>query len=50
VCAEVVVLVSGYHHEVDPGFEVKFKLPGLGFTFGKRGGFGECNLVDRLGL
>ncbi len=36
--AEVDVLVSGYHHEVDLGFEVKYKLPGLGFTFGKKGG------------
>jgi uncharacterized protein (TIGR00661 family) len=36
--SEVDVLVSGYHHEVDLGFEVKYKLPGLGFTFGKRGG------------
>lgn len=36
--AEVDVLVSGYHHEVNTGFDVKYKLPGLGFTFGKRGG------------
>ena len=43
--AEVDVLVSGYHHEVDLGFEVKFKLPGLGFTFGKRGGIDYWNSV-----
>jgi len=36
--ASVDILLSGYHHEVDIGFEVKYNLPGLGFTFGKRGG------------
>ena len=43
--ADVDVLVSGYHHEVDLGFEVKFKLPGLGFTFGKRGGIDYWNSI-----
>ncbi|MFI5322603.1 MAG: glycosyltransferase family protein [Thermodesulfobacteriota bacterium] len=42
---EVDVLVSGYHHEVDLGFEVKYKLPGLGFTFGKRGGIDYWNSI-----
>ena len=42
---DVDVLVSGYHHEVDPGFEVKYKLPGLGFTFGKRGGIDYWNSI-----
>lgn len=36
--AEVDVLVSGIHHEVNLGFEVKYKLGGLGFIFGKKGG------------
>ena len=36
--AEVDVLVSGTHHEVNLGFEVKYKLGGLGFIFGKKGG------------
>ncbi len=36
--AEVDVLVSGIHHEVDIGFETKYKLDGLGFMFGKKGG------------
>lgn len=35
---DVDVLVSGYHHEVSLGFDIKYRLPGLGFTFGKRGG------------
>ena len=36
--AEVDVLVSGLHHEVNLGFEIKYKLNGLGFMFGKKGG------------
>lgn len=43
--AEVDVLVSGYHHEVDLGFGVKYKLPGLGFTFGKKGGIDYWNSI-----
>ncbi len=35
---QVDVLVSGHHHEVPIGFDVEYRLPGLGFTFGKRGG------------
>lgn len=35
---EVDVLLSESQHEVDLGFEVKYKLKGLGFTFGKNGG------------
>ena len=36
--AEVDVLVSGLHHEVNLGFDIKYKLEGLGFMFGKKGG------------
>jgi len=36
--ARVDVLVSGHHYEVPLGFDVEYRLPGLGFTFGKRGG------------
>jgi len=36
--AEVDVLVSGSHHEVNLGFEIRYKLEGLGFMFGKKGG------------
>ena len=35
---QVDILVSESQHEVDLGFEVKYKLKGLGFTFGKKGG------------
>ena len=34
--AEVDILVSGIHHEVDLGFETRYKLDGLGFMFGKK--------------
>jgi len=36
--ASVDVLLSGTQHEVDMDLEIKYKCPGLGFTFGKRGG------------
>ena len=36
--ADVDILVSGIHHEVDIGFETKYKLDGLGFMFGRKGG------------
>ena len=36
--AHVDVLLSGTQHEVDHGLNIKYKCPGLGFTFGKRGG------------
>lgn len=36
--ASVDVLVSGTQHEVDMDLEIKYKYPGLGYTFGKRGG------------
>ncbi len=35
---EVDTLVSGTQADVDPGFPVKYKLHGLGFIFGKKGG------------
>jgi len=35
---DVDVLVSGTQHEVDIDIEIKFRYPGLGYTFGKRGG------------
>lgn len=32
------ILVSGYQSEVEPPFTIKYKLNGLSFIFGKRGG------------
>lgn len=36
--AEVDILVSESQHEINLGFETKYKLKGLGFIFGKNGG------------
>lgn len=36
--AEVDVLVSGMHHEINMEIDIKYELDGLGFMFGKRGG------------
>ena len=36
--AEIDVLLSGCHHEVDLGFDIKYRCDGLGFMFGKKGG------------
>ena len=36
--AEVDVLISGIHHEVNIGFDIKYELDGLGFMFGTKGG------------
>ena len=36
--ARVDILVSESQHEINLGFETKYKLKGLGFTFGKNGG------------
>lgn len=45
---DVDVLLSGYHHEVDIGFDTKYRLPGLGFTFGKRGGIDYWNSLKNF--
>lgn len=34
----VDVLLSGYHSELEPPFEITYKMKGLGFMFGKKGG------------
>lgn len=36
--AQVDVLISGTHCELELGFELKYKLKGMGFRFGKGGG------------
>ncbi len=41
--AEVDVLISGMHAELDPDCEVKYRLKGLGFKFGKKGGVDYLN-------
>jgi len=39
------VLVTATHHEVKLPYFIKYKKPGLGFTFGKRGGI---NYIDTI--
>lgn len=46
--ADVDVLVSGYHHEVSIGFDIKYRLPGLGFTFGRRGGIDYLHSIKNF--
>jgi uncharacterized protein (TIGR00661 family) len=41
--AEVDILVSGMHVELDLGRPIKYRLKGLGFKFGKRGGVDYFN-------
>ena len=48
---ETDILISGYQADLDLPFEVKYRLQGLSFIFGKRGGigvgktYGKCNIV-----
>jgi uncharacterized protein (TIGR00661 family) len=43
--ADVDILLSESQHEVDLGFELTYRLKGLGFIFGKRGGIDYWNSV-----
>ena len=43
--AEVDILVSERQHEVNVGFKIKYKLDGLGFVFGKKGGIDYYNSI-----
>ena len=46
--AQVDVLVSGLHHEVDLGFEIKYRHQGLGFMFGKKGGIDYWKSISAI--
>ena len=41
----VDVLISETQHEISIGFDVKYKLTGLGFVFGKKGGIDYVNTL-----
>lgn len=41
----VDILVSEKQHEVNIGFDIKYKLTGLGFVFGKKGGIDYFNTL-----
>lgn len=41
----VDILVSEKQHEINIGFDIKYKLTGLGFVFGKKGGIDYFNTL-----
>lgn len=47
---EVDVLVSGSQYEIELPFNIKHKLHGLGFVFGKKGGIDLINTLKDLNL
>lgn len=48
--AEVDILVSERQHEVNVGFQTKYKLGGLGFVFGKKGGIDYYKTIKKVRL
>lgn len=42
---DVDILVSERQHEINLGFDIKYKLSGLGFVFGKKGGIDYVNSI-----
>lgn len=47
---DVDVLVSGSQYEIELPFNIKYKLHGLGFVFGKKGGIDLINTLKDLNL
>ena len=47
---EVDVLVSGSQYEIELPFNIKYKLHGLGFVFGKKGGIDLISTLKDLNL
>ncbi|WP_417800400.1 glycosyltransferase family protein [Tenacibaculum sp.] len=47
---DVDVLVSGSQYEIGLPFDIKYKLHGLGFVFGKKGGIDLINTLKDLNL
>ncbi|CAM1350242.1 glycosyltransferase family protein [Tenacibaculum ascidiaceicola] len=47
---DVDVLVSGSQYEIELPFNIKYKLHGLGFVFGKKGGIDLVNTLNSLNL
>ena len=48
--AKVDILVSESQHEINLGYEIKYKLNGLGFVFGKRGGIDYLTSIKNVRL
>jgi uncharacterized protein (TIGR00661 family) len=47
---QVDTLLSGTQSEIQPGFEVKYRINGLGFTFGKQGGIDFISTLNKISL
>ncbi|MCO7184774.1 glycosyl transferase [Tenacibaculum sp. XPcli2-G] len=47
---DVDILVSGSQYEIELPFNIKYKLHGLGFIFGKKGGIDLINTLKDLNL
>ncbi|WP_437822679.1 glycosyltransferase family protein [Tenacibaculum mesophilum] len=47
---DVDILVSGSQYEIELPFKIKYKLHGLGFIFGKKGGIDLINTLKDLNL
>ncbi|MEE3999426.1 glycosyltransferase family protein [Tenacibaculum sp. FZY0031] len=47
---DVDILVSGSQYEIGLPFDIKYKLHGLGFVFGKKGGIDLINTLKDLNL
>lgn len=45
---KVDALLSGTQSEVEPGFEVKYRIKGLGFSFGKQGGIDFVSTLNNI--
>ena len=48
--ADVDILVSEHQHEVKLGYKIKYKLDGLGFVFGKKGGIDYLSSIKKVRL
>ena len=48
--AETDILISGSHYELELPFPVKYKLHGLGFIFGKKGGVDILKTYLRMNM
>ncbi|MGI9534236.1 MAG: glycosyltransferase family protein [Thermodesulfobacteriota bacterium] len=47
---DVDILVSESQHEINLGYKIKYKLDGLGFVFGKKGGIDYLRSIKKVRL
>lgn len=48
--AEVDILISGLHHDLEFNYSIKFKKQGLGFFFGKNGGIDIWKTIRKFNV